>query len=299
MSKGKPIEKPPTRLPLAAFAYAKANFGIPYRPKDKPVQEDWHTVARKFAVDVDYLVWFNFQTNDPAEVNWYLRNHVGCKKESPSGNNWMFHNGAYPGYIYIPPAEETSIKFEPEEMCSWTPDQINKFLQRLSDVSQKMTGKKGARIKKLVKVIRRVGHPLCLNLWYYNDMNVTTYVDFKTTGAKLREMTQVTNGAYPFDGASGLYRQTGTPEQSRGMWRIHAVKDLFDRYGCRAWKDDEIQSSLESIDKLMDQGWYEMSLVEFKTHQGGGSAYNEAVGHFIGHVKNLSKDSNHLYSAFQ
>lgn len=295
----KPIEKPPTGPRLPPFWHAKHNSGIPYRPKDKPFQEDWHTVARKFDVDVKDLIWFNFQTNDPAEVNWYLRNHTGCSKVSPSGNNWMFSNSANPGIIYIPPAEDTTITFEPEEMCSWTPDQTSKFMQRLRDVSQSMTGHKWARIKKLVQVILRVGHPLCLKLWYYNDMNVTAYVDFKTTGAKLREMTKATQGAYPFDGASGLYRQSGTAEQNRGMWRIHAVKDLFDEFGCTNWKDDDIKSRLESIDNLMYKGWYEMSLVEFKTHHGGGSAYNEAVGNFIDHVTYLTKDSKHLYWAFR
>jgi hypothetical protein len=275
------------------------NYGRPYRPTDKPEQEDWESVARKFNVPVKELIWFNFMTNNPDEVNWYLRAYVGCNKKSPSGNNWMFSNSASPGIIYIPPAEDTTITFEPEEHCAWAPDQIKQFSQLLRAVSQSMSGHKGARIKKLGQVILRVGHPRCLELWYYNDMNITTYVDIKTTGAKLREMTKATQGAYPFDGPSGLYSQQGTWERHRGMWRIHAVKDLFDEFACGAWNPSDVQYRLEAIDALMYKGWYEMSLVEFKTHHGGGSAYNPAVGHFINHVNGLTRDDNHLYAAFR
>src|SRR5215467_14072099 len=102
--KGKPIEKEPTGLRLPPFWHARNNYGIPYRPKDKPVQEDWYSVARKFGVDVQELIFFNFMTHKPDEVNWYLHHYVGCDKVSPSGNNWMFSNSARPGIIYIPPA---------------------------------------------------------------------------------------------------------------------------------------------------------------------------------------------------
>jgi hypothetical protein len=275
------------------------NFGIPYRPRDTPVQEDWESVARKFGVGVRELIFFNFLTNDPDEVNWYLRHHTGCKKVSPSGNNWMFSNSASPGIIYIPPADDATMHFQPEELCVWTPDQKKEFLQRLRVVSQSIPGHRGERIKKLVRIILRVGYPGCLDLWYYNDMNIVTYVDIKTTGAKLREMTKATQGAFPFDGTSGLYSQSGTPERYTGMWRIHAVKDLFDEFACGAWNGNDLKDRLVAIDDLMYRGWYEMTLVEFKTHQGGGSAYSPAVGHFLDHVTFLTRDDNHLYAAYR
>jgi hypothetical protein len=295
----KPIEKAPTGLRLSPFWYAQQNYGIPYRPKDKPKQEDWESVARQFGVGVRELIFFNFLTNDPKEVNWYLRNYTGCNKPSPSGNNWMFSNSANPGIIYVPPAEDRiTITFAPEKQCFWTPNQRTLFMQRLRVVSQSMSGEDGARIKKLVQVILRVGYPRCLDLWYYNDMNVTEYVDWKTSGAALRNMTKATQGTFPFDGASGLYTQSAD-ERGGGMWRIHAVKDLFDEFTCGDWDAAALKSELEGIDDLMYKGWYQMTLVGAKTAQGGGGAYDPAVERFLHHVNLLTLDDNSLYAAFR
>ena len=299
--KGKPIEKQPTGVLLPPFWHAKHNYGIPYRPMAKPEskQEDWASVGRKFAVDVDDLIFFNFLTHHPDEVNWYLRNYVGCDKVSPSGNNWMFSHTAKPGYIYIPPAEDTTATFDPVEICVWAPDRIKLFMQRLRVIAQSMSGNLGDRVARIVQVILRVGYPACLDLWYYNDINITAYVDFKTTGAQLREMTKHTHGVFPFDGPSGLYAQMGTAERTGGLWRIHAVRDLFDEFACGTWDPDILKRSLENIEAMMYKGWYEMTLVSFKTHMGGGSAYDEAVGEFLNHVTLLVSDDNHLYSAFR
>ena len=291
----KPIEKPPTGLRVPAFWYAQLH-GIPYRPTDEPFQEDWESVARKFDVGVKELIIFNFGTLDPEEVNWYLSHNVGCNKPSPSGNNWMFSNSANPGNIYIPPAEDITRNFVPEELCLWTQDQIKVFMQRLRVISQTMPGQNGERIKKLVQVILRVGYPRCLDLWYYNDMNITDYVNWQTTGAALRNMTKATQGAFPFDGESGLYGQSGG-ERGRGMWRIHAVKDLFDQFACGTWDDASLKWSLEGIEELMYIGWRDMKSVEARV--AGGNAYNPVVFQFLHHVNLLREDDNHLYAAFR
>ena len=82
-----------------------------------------------------------------------------------------------------------------------------------------------------------------------------------------------------------------------GMWRIHAVKKMFvdfcDRADAVAMKD-----RLLAIDAEMYKGWYELTLVDFRTHQGGGSAYPKICSDFIEHVKKLSRNKNHLYWAF-
>ncbi|HEY5814495.1 MAG TPA: LysM domain-containing protein [Terrimicrobiaceae bacterium] len=51
--------------------------GIPYKVVDG---DNWVSVAKKFTLDVKKLIAFNFQTNDPGEVNWYLREKVGSIK---------------------------------------------------------------------------------------------------------------------------------------------------------------------------------------------------------------------------
>jgi hypothetical protein len=64
--------------------------------------DNWWKVAKKFNIDVWALIEFNFQTRVPEEVNWYLRELVGCK-HSTDGKNYAF-SGADPskGKIYLP-----------------------------------------------------------------------------------------------------------------------------------------------------------------------------------------------------
>lgn len=296
----KPVERIP-KVTLPRGWYAIRHYGIPYRPKDKPKQEDWGTVARKFGVSVRELIFFNFLTNDPDEVNWYLNHHTGCKKISPSGNNWMFSNDANPGIIYIPPAEDREITFESDEtICVWDTNGPSRFLKQLSTVAASIPGYNGDRIKRLVQVMTRVGYPGCLDLWYYNDMNITTYADIKSGEKLLRDMTTATRGAFPFDGASGLYGQQGPEERHRGKWQVHAVKALFDEFACITWKPDVLESRLIEIDSYMYKGWHTLSDVADRTGAfGGGSAYSSLVYDFIRHVSLLADDQNHLYWAFK
>lgn len=73
--------------------------GKPYRVQDG---ESWDTVAQKHRIPVLQLIQYNFATRDPAEVNWYLREYVGCKLSTKDQKNWRFSSAANPGVIYIP-----------------------------------------------------------------------------------------------------------------------------------------------------------------------------------------------------
>jgi hypothetical protein len=107
-----PIERKPKK-PLRKF-YVPAG-GIPYKVRDG---DSWKSVATKFKIDVKKLIWFNFQTTDSHEVNWYLRENVGCKKQTKDKNNWVFSAAAYPGFIYIPPPSVKSVpKKAPTTKC--------------------------------------------------------------------------------------------------------------------------------------------------------------------------------------
>ena len=89
------------------------------RPKPKPVDritalapgviahkvggnDDWYSLASQFGHDAYTLMDFNFKTIDSGEINWYLREYVGCRVSDERGMNWKFRN-ADPGIIYIPP----------------------------------------------------------------------------------------------------------------------------------------------------------------------------------------------------
>jgi hypothetical protein len=89
-----PIESMP-RTPVAPQA-----GGIPYQVRDG---DDWNSVAKRFGVNVQTLIKFNFGTLNTNEVNWYLRRRVGCVVPSPHRWNWQFSTSASPGVIKIPP----------------------------------------------------------------------------------------------------------------------------------------------------------------------------------------------------
>lgn len=56
-----------------------------------------------------YIIWINFglSPTDPfytQQVNWYLREYVGCRHSFDGGKNWAFTDDADPGYIFMPNA---------------------------------------------------------------------------------------------------------------------------------------------------------------------------------------------------
>ncbi len=64
--------------------------------------DSWETIG-KFCdgIPAEEVAYANFETYDPAEINWYLREYVGCHKPGPRGFNFMF-DGAKPGLILAP-----------------------------------------------------------------------------------------------------------------------------------------------------------------------------------------------------
>jgi hypothetical protein len=99
-----PIEKPPLKHLQLPVDYQPPR-SVPYKVKDFDAQgrpETWKTVAEEHSLNVDWLIHFNFKTNNSDEVNWYLRRNVGCNVPTPDGLNWTFSSSAKPGIIYLP-----------------------------------------------------------------------------------------------------------------------------------------------------------------------------------------------------
>jgi hypothetical protein len=90
------IEKAPA-LPVPQDYHPEG--GIPHKVQNS---DDWWSLAREAKVDVWDLIEFNFKTRNPAEVNWYLRRNVGCRKTTRDGKNYMFSSDAVPGVVYLP-----------------------------------------------------------------------------------------------------------------------------------------------------------------------------------------------------
>jgi len=91
-----PIEKRPANPLTKDFVPPNSKK---YRVKDR---DSWITVAMKYRMDVNDLIYYNFQTKNVAEINWYLRRNVGCNQTCSDGWNWRFSSSANPGIIYIP-----------------------------------------------------------------------------------------------------------------------------------------------------------------------------------------------------
>jgi hypothetical protein len=78
--------------------------GTPYKVQDG---DDWVKIAKRRGIKVWELIYFNFKTTNPREVNFYLERNVGCP-EAPDKKNYMFSSSSAPGIIYIP-AKDTGI----------------------------------------------------------------------------------------------------------------------------------------------------------------------------------------------
>jgi hypothetical protein len=94
------ITKRPTSLvPFPAAEHLSG--GTAYKVKDG---DNWRSVADANQIDVGALIAFNFKTTNSDEINWYLKEKVGCRLESPDHNNYRFSSSDVPGIIYIPKA---------------------------------------------------------------------------------------------------------------------------------------------------------------------------------------------------
>jgi hypothetical protein len=77
--------------------------------------ESFVTIAQKFGIKDPWdLIYFNFQTRNPKEVNWYLSHYCGCKRQTADHLNYIFSSadrrGGQRGYIFIP---TTTLEMEP------------------------------------------------------------------------------------------------------------------------------------------------------------------------------------------
>lgn len=101
-----PIERKPINHELGGVLYPgplprdyKPRGGIPYRVE---LGDDWKKLAFRWWVNAAELIYFNFRTGNPDEVNWYLHWYVGCKLPTKDGKNWEFSSNLKPGIIYRP-----------------------------------------------------------------------------------------------------------------------------------------------------------------------------------------------------
>ena len=92
-----PFEKRPARL--VPKGPPPGSRVPPHKVSDN---ESFETLALKYGVTAKDIALHNFGTSDPAEINWYLREYVGCTLVTRDQRNWRFSGTAAPGIIYIP-----------------------------------------------------------------------------------------------------------------------------------------------------------------------------------------------------
>lgn len=91
-----PIEKRPSNPVPRSYVPPDSKE---YKVKDG---DTWESIARANGKDAWDLIYANFRTHDAAEVNWYLRQYVGCTRHTVDRNNWIFTSSTNPGIIHIP-----------------------------------------------------------------------------------------------------------------------------------------------------------------------------------------------------
>lgn len=83
---------------------------LPHRVRDG---ESWVTLAVHHRMDPWELIRLNFRTDDPREVNWYLREYVGCRTETADRHNYRFSSADEPGIVHLPAPVPQRITMPP------------------------------------------------------------------------------------------------------------------------------------------------------------------------------------------
>lgn len=229
---------------------------------------------------VKELIFFNFHTNRPEEVNWYLRRNTGCNVSKDGGLNWAFSSSANPGIIYIPPSEV--IDMDPEDVVVDT----RTVMERLQEIAKTISGNEGMRIREMLDIAARVGSPGDEHLWFYNGGAVFKYIQLRTNDSERREMTKDTNGQFPFDGDAGV---------NFGRWKTTPFRDVLVLDATNHQSDSDLKTWLLWLDGQIRTSWLDM----VRIHDVGGGTTEGLVAEFLEHVHELAEKPTHLYFVYQ
>jgi hypothetical protein len=155
---------PPTYLPTGSRSY---------RVRDG---DSWSTLAKAIGVDALWLIQYNFETRDPAEVNWYLKHRVGCVKITANGRNFMFSLSDNPGIIYLPTEQLmkgfASVAFQSFGIVIEGDEDYQREVQTtLNWIARSETG------MALLQAIRRTGKEIKISPWEGTVCNATASAD--------------------------------------------------------------------------------------------------------------------------
>ena len=159
------LTAPKTPLP----AGYRPTGGVAYKVKDR---DSWFSIAKTYGVDPWWLIQFNFETRNPAEVNWYLGQRTGCKKTTADGKNFKFSSLDSPGLIFVPAPHVarglTGLKFKSYGITiEGDEDYQHQVELTLTYIARSDTG------MVLLKAIQRTGKPIDISPWSGTACNAT------------------------------------------------------------------------------------------------------------------------------
>jgi hypothetical protein len=130
------------------------------------------TLGVKHGVDPWWLVQYNFETRDPAEVNWYLRHRVGCTRTTPDGRNFRFSSDDKPGIIYLPTPQVArtlaSLKYGKFGIVIQGDEDYRQQVERTLDwLARSDTG------MVLLRALERTGRQVTISPWNGTECNAT------------------------------------------------------------------------------------------------------------------------------
>jgi len=159
------IKEPKKPLPVGY----KPTAGIARKVVDS---DSWLRLAANAGVDPWWLIQYNFETRDPAEVNWYLKNRVGCDRVTADKKNFRFSASAAPGVIFLPSPQLTrSLKNQDFKLfgiiIEGDEDYKREVATTLSWLARADTG------MVLLKAIQRTGKEIVISPWVGTECNAT------------------------------------------------------------------------------------------------------------------------------
>jgi len=165
------------------------------------------TLAKSCGVDPLWLIQYNFETRDPAEVNWYLQHRVGCVKQTVNGQNFMFSLGAKPGIVYLP-TEQMTLSLKKVTYSSFgiviegDEDYQRQVQTTLNWIARSATG------MVLLGAIQRTAKQITISPWQGAACNATASAD---------SITDATAAGYPVLKGGSSFEQLKDPSIVREL----------------------------------------------------------------------------------
>lgn len=179
------------RKPSIPASFPPADY-VEARPVT--AEDDWWKLQNEFGLaDPWDLIWYNFRTRDPKEVNWYMETYLGCDTITLDRKNYRFSGTNAPGIVYIPPsAEPGSLRVDRIGSRRWAVAPGRFAIRLKTEIYVELLNRETGRAHTLVirgpgvTALKQETDWLPANLWDANYLSFTTrhsaaFFDFDAT----------------------------------------------------------------------------------------------------------------------